>query len=344
MNDKISNMALVNENFVALRAQVEDLQTRERTSSYWTSRSDSLNQTLTLRNPINDKEKTVKFFRENSKFKTVEDADAHIRNLEVQARSGVMKDTEERRTLREIDDAKRIRKVVESFQAESDAIDADHAAIRKLNQPLGDREAGAEAEARAIFERRLVLQAKMNVMKREVDLLGDLSLPFELQRKLQRLINTLFSERYDLISRLREDDTQYYAMLNEDSYRAEWRSAEREAEVEDQIDDCQTLIEYLSGISTSAMVNSVPLVKTGEEEADYFVGIKDSSTVTGEMSSSSSIDLPFYMGYSLHSLSILPPSSLSDVPRVVEKLKTRKARLEVIAKIQENLLGRAVEW
>ncbi|KAF8506005.1 hypothetical protein F5888DRAFT_494561 [Russula emetica] len=255
-----------------------------------------------------------------------------------------MKDTEERRMLREIDDAKRIRKVVESFQAESDAIDADHAAIRKLNQPLGDREAGAEAEARAIFERRLVLQAKMNVMKREVDLLGDLSLPFELQHKLQRLINTLFSERYDLISRLRGDDSQYYAMLNEDRYRAEWWSADREAEVEDQIDDCQTLIEYLSGISTSAMVNSVPLVKTGEEEADYFVGIKDSSTVTGEMSSSSSIDLPFYMGYSLHSLSILPPSSLSDVPRVVEKLKTRKARLEVIAKIQENLLGRAVEW
>jgi hypothetical protein len=69
----------------------------------------------------------------------------------------------------------------------------------------------------------------MNVMKR--NLFGKPSLLFELQRKLQRQINTLFSERYDLISRLREDDTQYYAMLNEDWYRGEWWSAEREAEV-----------------------------------------------------------------------------------------------------------------
>jgi hypothetical protein len=51
-------------------------------------------------------------------------------------------------------------------------------------------------------------------------------LQFEQQRKLHRQINTLFSERYDLISRLRKDDTQYYAMLNED-----WYHAEREDEV-----------------------------------------------------------------------------------------------------------------
>jgi hypothetical protein len=93
-------------------------------------------------------------------------------------------------------------------------------------------------------------------------------------------------------------------------------------------------------MSTTAMVNSVPLVKTGEEEE---VGTKDrsefkkgskahSTTVTGEMSSSSSIDLPFYTS-TLRSLSILPPSSPSDVPRVVENLKTRKARLEEIEKI-----------
>jgi len=118
-------------------------------------------------------------------------------------------------------------------------------------------------------------------------------------------------------------------------------------QIDDQIDDCQTLIEYFSGASTTAMVDFVPLVKTGEEEEDYFVGTKDgsefkkqpkahSTTVTGEMSSSSSIGFPFY---TLHSLSILPPSSPSDVPRVVESLKTRKARLEMIAKIQQNLLG-----
>jgi hypothetical protein len=59
----------------------------------------------------------------------------------------------------------------------------------------------------------------MDVMKGKGDLFGNPSLLFEKQRKLQRQINALFSERYDLISRLREDDTRYYAMLNEGWYQ-----------------------------------------------------------------------------------------------------------------------------
>ena len=116
------------------------------------------------------------------------------RSLEVQVRSGVMTDTEERRTLQEIEDAKRIRKVVEIFQADSDAIDAEHAAIEKLKKGLDD------PEAMAFSERYYALEAEMNGMKRKADLFGNPSLLFEQQRKIQRQINTLFSERYDLIS------------------------------------------------------------------------------------------------------------------------------------------------
>jgi len=117
---------------------------------------------------------------------------------------GAMMETEERRTLQEIDDAKRIRKVSESFQADSDATDAEYAAIENFKKGLDDH------EVKAISERYHALEAEMNVIQREVDLSGDPSPLFEQQRKLQRQINTLFSERYDLISRLREDDTQYY--------------------------------------------------------------------------------------------------------------------------------------
>ena len=131
----------------------------------------------------------------------------------MQVRSGVMMGTEERRMLREIDDAKRIRKVVESFQADSGAIDAEGVAMEKLKKRLYD------PEAKAIEERYNALEVEMNVMKGEVDLFGNPSLLFDRQRRLQRQINTLFSERYDLISRLRKDDTRYYAMLNEDRYQ-----------------------------------------------------------------------------------------------------------------------------
>ena len=118
-------------------------------------------------------------------------------------------DTEEtrRRTLREIDDAKRIRKVVESFQADSDAIDAEYAAIENLKKQLDD------PEATAIDKRYCALEAEMNVMKRNVDFFGNPTPLFDQQRELQRQFNMLFSERYDLFARLREDDTQYHATV-----------------------------------------------------------------------------------------------------------------------------------
>ena len=134
------------------------------------------------------------------------------RNLEVQIQSGIMTDTEEERMLQEIDDAKRIRQVVESSQADSD-VEAEHAAIEKLKKKLDD------PEAMAFSERYYALEAEVNMMKRKVDLFGNPSLLFEQQRKLQRQINSLFSERYDLISRLRKDDTQHLAVPNKDLYQ-----------------------------------------------------------------------------------------------------------------------------
>jgi len=141
------------------------------------------------------------------------------------------------RTLLEIDDAKRIRKVVEDFQVNSDAIDAKHAAIENLKEQLDD------PEAKAIDERYHwhAPEAEMDVMKRKVDLFGNPLSLFQQQRKLQRQINTLFSEQYDLISRLREDDTQYYAMLNED-----WR---QRAEREDKVGEKQKARALLSQLT-----------------------------------------------------------------------------------------------
>ena len=130
-------------------------------------------------------------------------------------RSGVMTDTEERGALQEIEDAMRIREVVEGIKADSDAIDA---AVTKLKQPY-------DPEVEAISERYYTLEAEMAVMKRKVVLFGNPSLLFEQQRKLQRQINTLFFERYVSISQLCKDNAEFYAMFNE-----EW-STEREAKV-----------------------------------------------------------------------------------------------------------------
>ena len=136
-----------------------------------------------------------------------------------------MRSTRKKRPkLQKIGDRKHIPKVVERFQADSDAIDAEYAAIEKLQKRL------VNLQIEAPSERYYSLEAKMDVMKREVDLFGNPSLLFEQQRKLQRQMNTLFSERYDLISRLPKDDIDYYAILNKD-YHVEYWSTKKEFEV-----------------------------------------------------------------------------------------------------------------
>ena len=57
VNDKISNMALVNENFTVLRAQVEDLEIRDRSNR--TSRTEIFDQIVTLQRGIQMKVITV---------------------------------------------------------------------------------------------------------------------------------------------------------------------------------------------------------------------------------------------------------------------------------------------
>ena len=100
-------------------------------------------------------------------------------------------------------------------------------------------------------------------------------------------------------------------------------------QVEDEIKDCQTLTEYFFGISTTA--------KTGETKDGGEIKKGHSTTVTGKKFPSFAVS--FDAPSALRSLLILPPSSPWDVLRVVDNLKTRKARLEEIAEVRRGLLG-----
>jgi hypothetical protein len=66
-------------------------------------------------------------------------------------------------------------------------------------------------------------------LSRKNDLFRNPSPLFEQQRRLQQQINTLFSERYDLISR--KNDVLCIITLEGDRYHAEQWSAESKAEV-----------------------------------------------------------------------------------------------------------------
>jgi hypothetical protein len=132
-----------------------------------------------------------------------------------------------------------------------------------------------------------------------------------------------------------------------------------------QIQDCQTLIDFFSGKSidntsnvalvTKADVAGVPKLelrtveagpaqglvarkKKGEDEDLYFAGKgkgkgKKGGAKAGDASEvptpiSTALNIPFPTLSALLSLSIPPPASSTDVPRVVEDLKTKKAWFE----------------
>ena len=294
--------------------------------------------------------------------------------------SGSLKLADEKRALQEMNQTKRIRKTVEGFQAESDAIDADRAAVEELKKQLDD------PEAKAISERYDAIKAELDEIKKEEDeLYANRSQLFEERNALQQQIDALFMERRESHTLFREANDRFYAKLNEDrARRAERRRAQKEAEEEEkrqarviklreeasqpafqvQIEDCQTLIDYFSGKSSTAVVSTakvgfmeptqeirqveaapdsfVPRKKKGEEEEDYFVGGKGkgkgkkghktdaniNAPPVEATPSSSNVNVPFGTLSALLSLSIPPPSSQADVPRVVEDLKTKKAWFE----------------
>ncbi|KAJ3510988.1 hypothetical protein NLJ89_g4362 [Agrocybe chaxingu] len=133
-----------------------------------------------------------------------------------------------------------------------------------------------------------------------------------------------------------------------------------------QIEDCQTLIDYFSGKNTGnvtyksaplavkAEVAGVPKLdirkvedapegvvvrkKKGEEEDAYFVGGKSkakgkkgskASTAAQDGSTSTSVlNVPLPTLAALLALSIPPPASGADTPRVIEDLGTKKAWFE----------------
>ncbi|KAH8999278.1 hypothetical protein EDB92DRAFT_2006750 [Lactarius akahatsu] len=343
-----------NERRTTLRAELDELRSQQ--SGNKTSRGRIFDQMKTLQEGIQKKVKD-------------------LQNLEKQVDSGSLKLADEKRALQEITQTKRIRRTVESFQADSDAIDADRAAVEELKKQLDD------PEAKAISER-------YDAIKAETELYANRSKLFDERTALQEQIDALLRERRESSAQFREANDRFYTKLNEDrARRAERARAQREAEEEEkrkaralqlreeasqpafqvQIEDCQTLIDHFSGKPTTAVVSTAKLAeytepkleirqveaapdnfvlrkKKGEDEEAYFVGGgkakgkgkkggpkadgASNTEATPPPSSSSNVNVSFATLSALLSLSIPPPSSQADVPRVVEDLKTKKAWFE----------------
>jgi len=307
--------------------------------------------------------------------------DYYIRNLDKQVESGTLKLAEEKRALQDINSAKRSRRILEGLQAEYDSVEKDKATIDQLRAQLDD------PESKAVSDRYNAIKAELDELKKESDeAYAGRSKLYEERDNLQKELNTLFAEKRDSAQRYREANDQYRAKIDEDRARRAERQrqqrateeAQKKREVAErlleeaqipayqaQVEDCQTLIDYFSGKSTSNVTLTtvsaaktelagvpkleirkvqdtadglVPMKKKGEGEESYFVGKakgKKSSKTDGTTHPPSSgtpsnglLNIPLSNLSALLSLSIPPPVSTSDLQRVVDDLKTKKTWFE----------------
>ncbi|KAI0320834.1 hypothetical protein OF83DRAFT_1052364 [Amylostereum chailletii] len=366
-----------NDKRATLRAELDSLRGQQSNSKQ--SRGKIFDQMKTMQDAMQKKIKDLQSARNKTPYKTVAEVDARIAHLDKQVESGSMKLADEKRALQELTQTKRARKTVESFQAESDAIDADRAVIEDLKKQLDD------PEAKAASDRYDTIKAELDELKKESDdVYASRNKLFDERNALQSQADSLFNQKRESAQRFREANDRYWNKVNEErARRAERARAQREAEEEEkkkaladrlreeasepayqvQIEDCQTLIDYFSGKTTTAP-SSATLAKVGladepkldirtveevpqegvvvrkkkDDEVDYFVGGKSkkgkkgtkgaAKTAPAADAPSSALNIPFPTLSALLALSIPPPVSTADTPRVIEDLKTKKAWYE----------------
>lgn len=306
------------------------------------------------------------------------------RHLDKQVDSGTLKLGDEKRALAEISQLKRSRRIVEGFQAEQESIESDRARADELRKQLDD------PEAKAASERYDQLKAELDELKKEGDeLAANRNKLFDERNKHSADLDILYNRKRESAQRFREANDKYFTKVNEErARRAERAKAQRAAEEEEkkkeiaeeireraeapayqtQIEDCQTLVDYFSGKTTTSTlstereekaVEGVPKLeirkveaapaeglvarkKKSEDEDNYFVaksrknqkgqkGPKSTLAPVAEShagdasSSQGQLHVPLPTLSALLSLSITPPTSTADVPRVVEDLKAKKA-------------------
>jgi uncharacterized coiled-coil DUF342 family protein len=365
-----------NDRRTELRAELDKLKGQQ--SGIKGNRSKIFDQLNALQDGTQKRVKDLQTAKQKTPFKTVAEIETHIKNQERQIESGSLSLVGEKKAIADISASKRARKTVEGFEAEQAAIDADRAKADELRKQLDD------PEAKAISDRFNSIKAELDVLKTQGDeAYANRNKLFDERKTLEGKLNDLWSEKKEKTRLHKEAGDRYYKRVAEErAKKAERYAAQRAAAEEEkrteiaqrlreeaetpafqaQIEDCQTLIDFLSGKVGGATSSAAPILSTngrseiagvpklearvvdapeglvarkkkGEDDDNYFVSSKGKKKGGAKAASASSpaatpsdakLNLPLATLSALMSLSIPPPSSTSDIPRAVEDLKTKR--------------------
>ncbi|GAA5968039.1 hypothetical protein JCM3765_003563 [Sporobolomyces pararoseus] len=173
-------------------------------------------------------------------YKTVQDVDNQIKNLDRQVESGTMKLVEEKKALSEISSLRKSRKTVESFSTLQASIDNDKKKIDEVRALLDDPEQKKLDEKFKSIKKELdEVNKKMDEQSKSRDAL------FDERNTLSQQLDELFTKKKASAQNFRESNNKYYEKLNADrAKREEKRREERRAQEASKRDEInQQLLE-----------------------------------------------------------------------------------------------------
>ncbi|GAA5879180.1 hypothetical protein JCM16303_001329 [Sporobolomyces ruberrimus] len=223
---------------IELRKQLDEV--RNEQQKMRGGRGKTVEQLSTMQEQLKKKISELQTAKAKLPYKTVQDVDNQIKDLDRQVESGTMKLVAEKKALSEISSLRKSRKTVESFSTLQAAIDSDKKKIDEVRAQLDDPEQKKMDEQFKSIKKELdEVNKKMDEQSKVRDAL------FDERNTLSQQLDELFTKKKASAQAFREGNNKYYEKLNADrAKRDEKRREERRAHETSKRDEInQQLLE-----------------------------------------------------------------------------------------------------
>lgn len=342
-----------------LKGQLNDL--RKKQADRKSGKQRFYDELRSLDEGIHRKISSVQASKAKMPFKSVEEVDSQIKQLESRVDSGQMKLVDEKRALTEISQLKKGKRSMVALGEDQNSIDADKAKITVIRGQLED------PESKALSDQYTEIQEQLNLLRGDQDsAYKSRSVLFDQRNGLQKerddayqKVKTIEREHYTAKDAYRvheqaERDKQFERRRAEkDTYEKEkrQRNAERMLEAacepayENEILNCENLIRYFdptyvanpSVVAEDTMaakgqrtVDGLPegakVVSKAERNDEYFVGGgKKKKIQQPRVSPSKEGNYSLSIGTmdDLNKVGVQAPMNQLEVPKTVEELKKK---------------------
>lgn len=227
--------------------------------------------------------KDLQAAKSKTTFKSVAEVDAQIARLEAQVEAGSMKLAEEKRALTEISTLRRSKRNVEGLATQQAAIDADRAKADELRAGLDD------PESKAVSKRYDEIKNELETLQKEHEkTAGSRSKLVEQRVAASAKLDALYATKRERQSTFRSEMDRYFTKVNAEKEKRNERFKEEKKKEElekkkaheqqlreeaalpafsKEIEDCDVLINYFSGASSSSTTSTTKPSTVSEKQS-----------------------------------------------------------------------------